>query len=144
MSCLKAANEGTVAPAFEIVDPTSTTNATAPLFDGETRVLTDAVLKNLTYLQLTNTVLFAFPEAFDKDDLDAELIEAITGPCKTFSDDFVGFPGTITNKVFDLLLGGGLIQTTPFAAPCYTDFGNENAAECAQINTNWYNDSYVQ
>lgn len=105
-------------------------------------MLTDAVLRNLTNLKLTNIVLFTFPEVFAKAHV--ELGSAINGPCKTFSDDFVGFPGIVTNKVFDLLIGGNLIQTTPFAAPCYSDFGNENAAECAEIASHWYNDSYIQ
>ncbi|RYP42170.1 hypothetical protein DL768_010392 [Monosporascus sp. mg162] len=134
------ANERTVAPAFEVVDPAST-NATAPLFDGETRQFTDAVLKNLTDLQLTNTILFAFPDVFAKADV--ELRPAINSTCKTFSDDFVGFPGSVTRRVFNLLLGGGLIQTTPFASPCFSDFGNQDADKCAHISTNWHNDSYM-
>ena len=123
------------------MDPASS-NATAPLFDSETHVLTDKVLKNLTDLQLTNMILFAFPEAFEEADI--ALKQEVKGPCKTFTDDFVGFPGRVTNTVFSLLLGGSLIQTKPFAAPCYSDFENENAAECAEISSNWYNDSYVQ
>ncbi|RYP30825.1 hypothetical protein DL767_006038 [Monosporascus sp. MG133] len=134
------ANERSVAPAFEVVDPAST-NATAPLFDGETRQFTDAVLKNLTDLQLTNIVLFAFPDVFAKADV--KLGSAINSTCKTFSDDFVGFPGSITSRVFNLLLGGGLIRTTPFASPCFSDFGNQDADKCAHISANWHNDSYM-
>ena len=93
-------------------------------------------------MQLTNIILFAFPDAFEEADI--ALKRELGGPCKTFTDDFVGFPGRVTNAVFNLLLGGSLIQTKPFAAPCYSDFDNENVAECAEISSNWYNDSYVQ
>lgn len=133
----EAANESTVHPAFVTVDPSSS-NATADLFPGETYQFTDAVLANLTDLGLTNIVLFGFGDPATAPN------QSIIGPCKTFPGEFVVFPGDITNRVFNLLLGGSLIKTKPLASPCYSDYGNQNAAKCAEITSRWSDDSYIQ
>ncbi|KAI2617831.1 FAD-binding domain-containing protein [Hypoxylon sp. NC1633] len=130
------ANESTVAPAFVVIDAASS-NATADLFPGETHQLTDAVLANLTDLGLTNIILFGFADPATARN------ESIIGPCKTLPGEFVVFPGQITNRVFDLLLGGSLIQTKPFASPCYSDYGNQDAARCNEITSHWSDDSYI-
>ncbi|KAI3320206.1 FAD binding domain-containing protein [Xylariaceae sp. AK1471] len=128
------ADASTVAPAFAILKA-SASNATAELFPGETRQLTQDVLTNLTNLSLTNSGLFSFPD--------------LTTPirpsedCKNFPGDSVMFPGTVTTTVFNLLLGGSLIRTKPFASPCFADYQNQDAAKCAEITTNWFNDSYI-
>ncbi|KAI2633208.1 FAD-binding domain-containing protein [Hypomontagnella submonticulosa] len=131
-----SANESTVHPAFVTVDPSSS-NATADLFPGETYQFTDAVLANLTDLGLTNIVLFGFGDPATAPN------QSIIGPCKTFPGEFVVFPGDITNRVFNLLLGGSLIKTKPLASPCYSDYGNQNAAKCAEITSRWSDDSYI-
>ncbi|KAI0379035.1 FAD-binding domain-containing protein [Hypomontagnella monticulosa] len=131
-----SANESTVHPAFVNVDPSSS-NATADLFLGETHQLTDAVLANLTNLGLTNIVLFGFGDPATAPN------QSIIGPCKTFPGEFVVFPGDITNRVFNLLLGGSLIKTKPLASPCYGDYGNQDAAKCAEITSHWSDDSYI-
>ncbi|KAI0010346.1 FAD-binding domain-containing protein [Xylariaceae sp. FL0662B] len=131
------ANESTVAPAFAVIDA-STSNATADLFPGETRQLTDDVLANLTDLGMTNIILFGFA-----DPSTAPPNGSIIGPCKTFPGEFVVFPGNITSRVFDLLLGGSLINTKPLASPCYSDYGNEDQAKCDEITAHWSNDSYI-
>jgi len=94
------------------------------------------VLTNLTNLSLTNSGLFSFPDT-TKPTRAAE-------DCKNFPGDSVKFPGTITTTVFNLLLGGSLIKTKPFASPCFADFQNEDVAKCAEITSNWFNDSYIQ
>ncbi|KAI0102989.1 FAD binding domain-containing protein [Nemania sp. FL0031] len=128
------ADASTVAPAFAVFDASSS-NATADLFPGETRQLTHDVLANLTNMSLTNSGLFAFPDPN----------APIKAPedCKNFPGDSVKFPGSITTTVFDLLLGGSLIRTTPFASPCFSDYKNQDTAKCAEITRDWFNDSYI-
>ncbi|KAL7621938.1 hypothetical protein AAE478_007438 [Parahypoxylon ruwenzoriense] len=130
------ADEHTIKPAHATVNASSS-NATAELFLGETHQLTDDVLANLTNLGLTNIVLFGFADP-------ATASNESFGPCKTFPGEFVVFPGTITNRVFDLLLGGSLIQTKPFASPCYSDYGNQDTAKCNEITSHWSDNSYIQ
>ncbi|KAI1309297.1 FAD binding domain-containing protein [Xylaria venustula] len=128
------ADESTVAPAFAVFNASSS-NATANLFPGETRQLTRDVIANLTSLKLTNAVLFSFPDP-------AAPINS-SEDCKNFPGDSVKFPGTITTTVLNLLLGGSLIHTKPFASPCFPDFNNQDSAKCAEITENWFNDSYI-
>ncbi|KAI5861383.1 FAD-binding domain-containing protein [Durotheca rogersii] len=130
------ANEHTVSPAF-VTTNASSSNATADLFLGETRQLTDDVLKNLTGLGLTNILLFGFADPATAAN------QSTIGPCKTFPDEFVAYPGLVTKRVFDLLLGGSLIQTTPLASPCYSDYGNQDAAKCREITSRWSDSSYI-
>ncbi|KAI1633251.1 FAD binding domain-containing protein [Biscogniauxia mediterranea] len=130
------ADESTIAPAFSILEASSS-NATAELFPSERRQLTDDVIANLTNLGLTNMILFNFP--------DPAIVPngSMIGDCKTFPGEGVMFPGLITSRVFDLLLGGKLIQTKPLASPCYSDYGNQDAEKCAEITAEWSNDSYI-
>ncbi|KAI1498800.1 FAD binding domain-containing protein [Biscogniauxia marginata] len=130
------ADESTIAPAFAVLDVGSS-NATADLFPGESHQLTDDVVANLTGLGLTNMILFAFP------DPTVVANGSIIGHCKTFPGDDVVFPGFITSRVFNLLLGGSLLQTKPLASPCYSDYGNQDADKCAEITADWSNDSYI-
>ncbi|KAI1208625.1 FAD-binding domain-containing protein [Annulohypoxylon truncatum] len=130
------ANESTISPAFVTVNASSS-NATADLFLGETHQLTDAVLANLTDLGLTNITLFGFA------DPSTAANQSAIGTCKTFPGELVVFPGQITDRVFDLLLGGSLIQTKPLASPCYSDYGNQDAAKCDEITAHWSDDSYI-
>ncbi|KAI0201540.1 FAD binding domain-containing protein [Astrocystis sublimbata] len=128
------ADASNIAPAFAILDASSS-NATADLFPGETRQFTHDILANLTNISLTNSGLFAFP--------DRSAPIKIPEDCKNFPGDSVKFPGTVTNAVFDLLLGGSLIHTKPYASPCFSDFDNQDTAKCDEISKNWFNDSYV-
>ncbi|KAH9211451.1 FAD binding domain-containing protein [Leptodontidium sp. 2 PMI_412] len=125
----------TVAPAVLEVDASSS-NATADLFPSETLQLTDAVIANLTDLELSNITLFSF------EDSPANKLRkrTIFGKCKTYAGDFL-YPSTLVWKVFDVLLGGALIKTVPYAAPCYDDFGNFNKAKCDFLTSNWANGS---
>ncbi|KAI1118436.1 FAD binding domain-containing protein [Nemania sp. NC0429] len=130
-----SADVSPVAPAFALFDASSS-NATADLFPGETRQLTQDVLANLTSLGLTNLDLFAFPDPNVPVGSSAE-------DCKNFLSDLTIFPGTVATKVFDLLLGGSVIRTRPFASPCFSDYKNQDIPKCAEITRNWFNDSYT-
>lgn len=44
----------------------------------------------------------------------------------------------------DLLLGGALIKTIPYASPCYKSFDDYDANECQFISDNWVFGSLYQ
>ena len=138
LTCLVAVDKSTTAPAAEIVASLSS-NATADLFPAETIQLTDAVLANLTSLQLTNVSIFAFLGASNE----AAVAKLAASPCKTCEGDAL-WPSASGWNLFDTLLGSALIKTVPFGAVCYNDFGNSDPAKCATITNNWQNNSYIQ
>jgi hypothetical protein len=114
-------------------------------FTSEALQLTDSVLANLTALNLTAVDLFTFSTNDTTDDTN-DVSKRSTTQCKVFPSDLF-WPIDLIWDIFDLLLGGALIKTTPLAAPCYKTFGGENvanAAECAYISANWYNNSFMQ
>lgn len=119
------------------VDPTSS-NSTASLSPEETAQLTDDVLVNLTNLELSNITLFEFA-----DDSNTGATKRAKSGCKTYPGDAL-WPTPGIWKVFDLLLGGALIKTVPYASPCYNDFNNQDTAKCDLITANWANNSYMQ
>ncbi|KAI2615846.1 FAD binding domain protein [Hypoxylon sp. NC1633] len=129
-----SANESTVAPAVASVDAQES-NSTADLFKGETLQLTDAVLANLTDLELTNVTLFGF-----QNDSETLSRRTLFGKCKTYPGDYL-WPSKSTWRLFNILLGGALIETVPYAAPCYDTFGNYDADRCNFISSNWINAS---
>lgn len=91
--------------------------------------LTDAVLKNLTELELSDISLFQFPEE------DVEKGPLFPG-CKTFPGD-LRWPSERIWKVFSLLAGGALIETVPIGAVCYEDNRNYDAVKCEDILNHW-------
>ncbi|KAF4918377.1 FAD-linked oxidoreductase patO [Colletotrichum viniferum] len=118
------ANEVTVAPAAEEFP-----EAEIP---EETVQLTDAVLANLTQLELSNISLFTFP--------DTEGVEKRVLPnnkCKTFPGDLF-YPTELVWKVFNLLTGGALIKTVPLGAACYQG-EHYDAEKCQYLLDNWSN-----
>ncbi|KAH7008310.1 hypothetical protein EDB80DRAFT_433821 [Ilyonectria destructans] len=132
------ADDAVIAPAAEEM-MSSSSNATAALFNDETIQLTDAVLANLTDLELSHIDLFQF----DDDSEGTVKRRSAFGNCKTAPGDAL-FPSSSVWKVFSLLTGGAVQKTVPFASVCYHNFGNYDAAECAYISNNWYNGSYIQ
>ncbi|KAK1983123.1 FAD binding domain-containing protein [Colletotrichum cereale] len=124
-----AANASTVAPAAEVVDA-------AGLFAEEKVQLTDAVLANLTALQLPNISLFAF------EDSSSAVEGCLFGRCKTYPGDLL-YPIDLVWNIFDLLLGGALTKTVPQASVCYDDFGNFDKAKCDFLTANWANGSHI-
>ncbi|OHE96406.1 FAD binding domain-containing protein [Colletotrichum orchidophilum] len=129
-----AANTSTVAPAAEVAD-VSIASTSAGLSNGEKVQLTDAVLTNLTALQLSNISLFGFE--------DKSLTEkrSLFGRCKTYPGDLL-YPIGLVWDIFNLLLGGALTKTIPEASVCYDDFGNYDQAKCDFLTANWVNGSY--
>ncbi|KAL0943371.1 uncharacterized protein CTRU02_201257 [Colletotrichum truncatum] len=116
------ANEVTVSPAAEEV-------AAADIPEQAVE-LTDAVLANLTQLELTNVSLFAFP--------DTEGIQKRTFPfskCKTFPGDWL-YPNEAVWRVFNLLTGNALIKTVPLGAACYQG-EHYDADKCKFLIDNW-------
>lgn len=107
--------------------PAPATKSEAAYFSWEDLQLTPAVLANLTHLNVTDISLFNFPAA----------TSAPSSPgCKVFPGD-ANWPSPTAWEIFNLLTGGALIQTVPLAAPCYPDWPEYNATECAYITANW-------
>ncbi|CZR65188.1 related to isoamyl alcohol oxidase [Phialocephala subalpina] len=132
-STVVAATPQNVAPAGAIVAvpaPLSTTSG-APLLAWESFQLTQAVLTNLTNLNLTAISSFSFPGTGSPS----------TASCKAFPGD-ANWPSPIVWDVLDLLSGGALIKTVPLAAPCYTSWPEYNATLCAAITASW-NDPHL-
>lgn len=107
----------------------------------ETLQLTDAVVSNLTSLSLTNISLFNFGDSSSTDtERTAAAAAAATAECKAFPGD-AAWPDESTWDVLNLLTGEALIKTVPLASPCYDDWGNYDADECAFLNEQWTNSS---
>lgn len=92
--------------------------------------MTDAVLANLTKLELSNISLFAFP-----DPEGAQKRTLPNNKCKTFPGDLL-YPNELVWKVFDLLTGGALIKTVPIGAACYPG-EHYDAERCQFLLDNW-------
>ena len=92
--------------------------------------MTDAVLTNLTELELSNISLFQFAE----DEVQKRAASA--SKCKTFPGDAL-WPTKLVWKVFDLLTGGALIETVPIGAACYTNSEHYDSVKCADILAHW-------
>lgn len=122
-----------VAPAAATVSTDS--SAGVPLFPKEAVQLTDAALK--TADSQTTEVDVAAVFGFDSDeDTTAVARRAIkSGQCKAFPGDSK-YPKEWMWSIFDLLLGGALIKTTPIAAPCYANsaWSDYDEAKCADIS----------
>ncbi|EFQ27999.1 FAD binding domain-containing protein [Colletotrichum graminicola] len=130
-----AANASTVAPAAAVADAPAAA-AAAGLFTEENVQLTDAVLANLTALELSNISLFSFEDSY------SVAKRSLFGRCKTYPGDFL-YPTDLIWNIFDLLLGGALTKTVPEASVCYNDFGNFDKAKCDFLTANWVNGSYI-
>ncbi|KAK1972883.1 FAD binding domain-containing protein [Colletotrichum sublineola] len=129
------ANASTVAPAAVIADAPVVVTA-AGLFAEEKTQLTDAVLANLTALELSNITLFSF------EDSSSVAKRSLFGRCKTYPGDIL-YPTELVWNIFDLLLGGALTKTVPQASVCYNDFGNFDKAKCDFLTANWVNGSHI-
>ncbi|KAJ4323804.1 hypothetical protein N0V84_004150 [Fusarium piperis] len=117
---LALASGVTVAPAAEAV--------------GGGLQLTDAVLANLTELELDHIELFQFAD--ESEALDKRALSALA-KCKSMPGDLL-WPGKLVWKVFDLLTGDDLIKTVPFGAVCFPG-GHYDANDCSRIVDNWTN-----
>lgn len=61
-----------------------------------------------------------------------------TSRCKTYADDSL-WPTEWVWQIFDVLLGGALLEVPPIASPCYTNWGNYDAATCQSISDGFTN-----
>lgn len=95
--------------------------------------MTDAILANLTELELSNISLFYF-----EDTETGEAKRSVSG-CKTYPGDSL-FPSKLVWRVFNLLTGGALIETVPLGAACY-EGEHYDAAKCQVLLDNWSNSS---
>lgn len=136
-----AATNLNVAPA--VVDvPVDSAASGVNYFPFEAAQLTDAVLANLTALNLTDASLFGFDEPTVATVPRKRSVGARTtstnscGPCKAFPGH-PGWPSAIDWLVFDILLGGALIKAVPVAAPCFSDWPQYDAAKCSEITAKW-------
>lgn len=140
LTCSSVANASTLAPAEEIV-PSSSSASDADLFASETAQLTDAVLANLTDINLTNASLFTFDSSSAESDVSKR---TFSSSCKVFPGD-IFYPSSIVWKLFDLVLGGGrVIKTVPSAASCYNSWPEQRDANECEYVTAEFTDSYFQ
>ncbi|KAF4471583.1 hypothetical protein FALBO_1498 [Fusarium albosuccineum] len=123
------ADESNVAPAWSEPVKASSKNS----FVETTPQLTDAVLANLTDLELSDVDLFYFQDTKSNEKRSA----AGTSKCKVFPGDKL-FPGKLIWKVFDLLSGGALIDTVPLGSACYKG-EHYDEAKCQFLLDNWSN-----
>jgi len=115
-----------VAPAAEVV-----LDADTRLPDAETLQLTDAVLANLTSLDLTNIAFFGFGDSpVRKRSGDS------SNSCKIFPGD-KEWPSDLLWEVLDLLSNGALIKTVPIGAVCYQNNAHYDAVKCKDLLDHW-------
>ena len=108
-----------IEPAVATVSAKSTI-ADAPLFNYETRQLTDEVIAKLS---AEDAKWFGTATATPRRE---------RGFCKAFPGDDDWPSEHIWNR-FNRLTDGALIPTIPLAAPCYKNFGVYNQTKCAAI-----------
>ncbi|KAF1949395.1 FAD/FMN-containing isoamyl alcohol oxidase-like protein MreA [Byssothecium circinans] len=101
-----------------------------PLFQYETKQLTDAIVASLP---TTDQRLFGF----DDTAVNSSLFRR-SGECKVFPGD-EEWPSEETWDRFDELIDGALIPTVPLAAPCYKSWGVYDPAKCAAIMNDFRN-----
>ncbi|KAF2645835.1 FAD/FMN-containing isoamyl alcohol oxidase-like protein MreA [Massarina eburnea CBS 473.64] len=106
------------------------TVSTPPLFQYETRQLTDAIVASLP---IADQKLFGF----DDGAVNSTLFRR-SGECKVFPGD-EDWPSEETWDRFDELIDGVLIPTIPLAASCYKSWGVYDAVKCAAIMDDFRN-----
>jgi len=119
-----------VQPAAAIVSTDS--SAGYPLFDYEAIQLNEDSLKSLSdsAAAAPYAKLFAF---------ESDRTRAISGParanaslCKTFPGDPT-WPSNEAWAIFNSLLGGALLRTTPVGAPCFKSSDSYDTTKCASL-----------
>lgn len=111
----------------------ATASSAPTLFPVETVQLTDDVLADVVATIQNDTIssLFAFANSTN-----STVSKRSGHSCKVMPGDFLWPIGLIWD-IFDLLLGGRLIKTTPLAASCYKAWPQYNAETCATITSEW-------
>ena len=124
------ASSTSIAPAATSVSTDS--SAGVDLFDVEAIQLTDEVVKGIN-VQANDTDLRALIDFENNTNTNVAALSRRSGVCKVFPGDW-NYPKSAIWSLFDLLLGGALIKTTPVAAPCYRSSGIYDETKCADIS----------
>lgn len=106
-----------------------------PLLDFEEVQLTESALSALNETELQ---LFGFENSTSESASTRK--RSSSGACKVFPGDFQ-WPSKPIWSLFNLVLGGALIDPSPQARVCWN--ATYNAAKCAALEANWTN-SYFQ
>lgn len=126
MKAIRVVTFASLATAF-VIPATEITGE--QLFHWETVQLTQAMLINLTNMSPSDIELFDFPKPSTSP-------AATISECKVFPGD-ANWPSDVSWKVLNTVTGDALIRTVPLAAPCYLEWPEYNAAECASITSQW-------
>ncbi|RYP48227.1 hypothetical protein DL768_005834 [Monosporascus sp. mg162] len=127
--------EENVAPAVEEI--TIPQSLAAEVLPFEASQLTPNVIANLTNYNLSDVQLFDFENA------DGAVERRTFGrrSCKTYPGDSL-YPHRLIWGLFDILLGGALMEGTPPASACYSDWPQYNKAKCDDITAKWTTPQY--
>ncbi|KAI2624613.1 FAD-binding domain-containing protein [Hypomontagnella submonticulosa] len=128
------ATEENVAPAVETVEADAASSG-IEYFPYESSQLTPDVITNLTNYNLSNVDLFNFSDA------EAAVEKRAGRVCKTHPSDRT-WPIRPVWDIFNILLGGALVEGVPTAAPCYSDWPQYDQAKCASITSQWQTPQY--
>jgi hypothetical protein len=122
-----------VAPAAATVSTDSP--AGAALFPQEAVQLTEEALRTADRQtrEVDVAALFGFDGGNETKAVSKRALRS--GQCKAFPGDS-NYPKEWVWSIFDLLLGGALIKTTPIAAPCYkkSAWSDYDEAKCADVS----------
>ncbi|KAJ0107569.1 hypothetical protein J7T55_007759 [Diaporthe amygdali] len=135
-----AADTTAFSPAVQDVTDTVAASGVG-YFPYEKSQLTPEVISNLTsYLATQNTsdanaVIFNFANASDAS------LSKRHRTCKAFPGD-AWWPSKLVWRLFDLFLGGALIEGVPAAAVCYPDWPQYDDAKCADLDVSWTNPAW--
>ncbi|KFA52700.1 hypothetical protein S40293_08766 [Stachybotrys chartarum IBT 40293] len=126
------------APAVEQVETNSSASG-IDYFGFEAIQLTDTAFLNLsTAIQnITDADIFSFGDADD-----AVLRRRTFSSCKLHPSDRL-WPSKMIWKLFNLVLGGRLIEAVPLAAVCYPDWPQYDEARCAVVTARWNDPAYL-
>ena len=119
---------------------TAQDSSSAQLFEAETVQLTNESLQAVVdgkKLNASDAALFDFEDGkIEKRELEARTRSS----CKTSPGDLL-WPNKLIWGIFDLLLGGGVLEKPPpIGAVCYKDpFGVYNKDECTDVIDNFAN-----
>lgn len=134
-----AAATADIQPAVALVAETEA--AGAPLQEAERQQLTDEVINRI--LSEKTTAEYASYFAFEDSPVSNATSPGVTASCKAFPGDS-DWPSDDVWDTFDHLLGGALIPTIPFGAPCYdSEWGEKDETECANIIKNSTNANFL-
>lgn len=124
-----------LSPAVQTVADTSAASGVG-YFSYEKSQLTPEVISNLTSYLGTQNDSDANAAIFDfADATDASLKKRQRG-CKSYPGG-ASWPSRIVWRLFDLFLGGSLIEGVPAAAVCYPDWPQYDEAKCAELDVTW-------